>query len=95
MQKIDEAQLVRAHLAHARTHLAEVERALDALGDLAEELSPDEIVKQCACGARYDRAAWGLLEYLGQQDDGHELYEVRNCACGSTISIVIGPSPAR
>lgn len=53
-----------------------------------ERLRP--VIKRCrACGAHYRRVAWQKLSYLGVMDDGfggHHL-ELRNCACGSTLSL--------
>lgn len=51
------------------------------------------VIKRCrACGAHYQRVAWQKLAYLGLMDDGfggHRL-ELRNCACGSTLSLPVG-----
>ena len=49
--------------------------------------------KACGCGLIYSREAWGKLEYLGPQDDGEALLELRNCTCGSTLAVIVGPSP--
>jgi len=49
--------------------------------------------KTCACGCTYTREQWGQLPYVGPLDDGVEVTELRNCTCGSTLGIVIGPSP--
>lgn len=53
----------------------------------------DPIIKRCACGAEYTREGWGSLGYVGVQDDGEDLAELRLCgACDSTIGVYIGPS---
>lgn len=48
--------------------------------------------KVCGCGRPYTRSGWDRLPYVGVQDDGVERLELRNCACGSTICVVLGPS---
>ncbi len=48
---------------------------------------------ECACGKTYDAQAWSRLEYVGLQDDGEQIREFRKCMCGSTLAILIGPSP--
>lgn len=45
------------------------------------------IVKTCACGAEYTRAAWNALEAAGTAGDDVERLEQRHCTCGSTISL--------
>lgn len=91
------AARLRAHVHHAATHLAAVLDALDAVEELANEFAPEDApLKVCACGEVYDRESWGALEYCGQQDDETEVAELRHCRrCGSTISVVLGPSPRR
>lgn len=49
-------------------------------------------MKTCSCGKRYNEAEWKRLPLVGEQDDGVERLELRNCSCGSTIAIVLGPS---
>lgn len=49
------------------------------------------VVKTCGCGLRHTAAEWKKLQFVGQSDDGVDRYEWRNCACGSTIGIVLGP----
>jgi hypothetical protein len=54
-----------------------------------------EFPKRCACNAVYTRAHWYALEPLGEQDDGVEVLDLRQCtACQSTMAIVLGPSPS-
>lgn len=50
-----------------------------------------EDVKRCACGRRYTLAAWRALERIGvmRLDEDGPTLELRNCWCGSTISLVI------
>lgn len=53
-------------------------------------------LKTCGCGRQHDETAWKALDLVGVWDDGEEIYELRNCPmpCGSSIAIVLGPSPA-
>ena len=51
-----------------------------------------KVVKVCGCGLRYTLVEWGELKLVGVQDDGVERAELRNCRCGSTIAVDIGPS---
>lgn len=46
-------------------------------------------VKPCGCGRAYGIAAWSALAYVGRMPSGEEgvELELRNCVCGSTISI--------
>lgn len=44
---------------------------------------------KCACGLEHE---WLTLERLGEQDDGVEILELRQCTCGSTMAVVVGPS---
>jgi hypothetical protein len=48
---------------------------------------------KCACGETYDPASWSRLDYVGLQDDGEQVLELRVCACGATIAALVGPSP--
>jgi hypothetical protein len=63
------------------------------------EGNQDAPYKTCACGASYTREAWGRLEYVGLQHDAGEHgepCEMRNCVCGSTISVELpGVAPIR
>jgi hypothetical protein len=48
--------------------------------------------KACrCCGREYSLSPWRELAYVGIQDDGVEALELRNCACGSTLAIELGP----
>ena len=49
-----------------------------------------DILKKCACGKSYTRNAWAALDYAGQQTDGEYNYELRLCACGSSLAVVLG-----
>lgn len=51
------------------------------------------LVKACGCGRLYTRAQWDALAYVGPWDDETELFELRNCACGSTLALSLGASP--
>jgi len=48
---------------------------------------------RCSCGAEYSRAEWSQLACPGTQyvpatvDDPAMLLELRNCTCGSTMSV--------
>ena len=50
---------------------------------------------RCACGRRYDATAWAMLDFCGCQyvpatvDAPAELFELRNCVCGSTLAVDI------
>jgi hypothetical protein len=50
--------------------------------------------KRCGCGRVHDAAAWAGLEPVGTWDDGVEVLELRNCACGSSLAFVLRPSAA-
>lgn len=43
--------------------------------------------KRCACGLSYTSAAWGELRSLGVMTYDGEAFELRNCACGSTLCV--------
>ena len=47
-------------------------------------------VKHCACGRYFDADGWQQLPLVGKMDDGEggEL-EIRNCRCGSSISVPV------
>lgn len=49
--------------------------------------------KTCACGRTYSVEEWRDIVRLGILNDGVELTEMKNCACGSTMGMAIGPSP--
>jgi hypothetical protein len=78
-------------VATARPVRSTIERhALDAV---VEGLSPAVgPVKRVRVRASYGRAEWEALPLVGGQDDGVERLELRQCACTSTIAIVVGPS---
>ena len=50
-------------------------------------------MKTCGCGRHYSAAEWKHLPYIGRQDDDVEHVELRNCACGSTIGVVLWTNP--
>jgi hypothetical protein len=52
-------------------------------------IRPDPVVKVCACGEVFSASQWSALRYVGEQDDGVERIELRNCPCGSTIAILL------
>lgn len=49
----------------------------------------DRVVKSCGCGRSFSSRGWTRLEYVGLQRDPYGDIELRNCACGSTIGIVV------
>jgi hypothetical protein len=52
-----------------------------------EKVNPP--IKQCACGISFDLAEWCGLKLVGRQIVDEETFELRNCPCGSTLSIQI------
>jgi len=47
----------------------------------------------CKCGRAHIPIDWVMLDYIGTQPDGDGgLLELRNCLCGSTISIPWSPT---
>lgn len=51
------------------------------------------IVKECDCGRRFSAESWAELTLLGTMDNGRglgELVELRQCPCGSTLTLPIG-----
>lgn len=64
------------------------------------ELNAEEIIKVCSCGRKHTQTSWNKLRKLGYV--GHSrlelgkrkvveasAFELRNCECGSTISIAV------
>lgn len=51
--------------------------------------------KRCTnCPAVYSLAEWRALPAVGNQDDGTEFLELRNCPCGSTLEVEVArPQP--
>lgn len=51
--------------------------------------------KACGCGRKHSRSEWRRLHFVGrtttpEDDDGPaETLELRNCPCGSTISVSV------
>lgn len=56
--------------------------------DRAEAFTPIGGVAVCACGSSYSEPAWRRLHFVGVMPGEREgePIELRNCACGSTIS---------
>lgn len=58
-------------------------------------------VKRCGCGRLYGEAEWRKLPRAGtmttpaDETGPEETLELRNCACGSTLAIVIAPERER
>jgi len=51
------------------------------------------VKKRCACGRSYSEAEWETLPYVGVQKIDDERLEIRNCVCGSSITVRL-PSPS-
>ena len=45
------------------------------------------IVKRCRCRRTFTMDEWEALEHVGVQHDDEFDLELRNCRCGSTISL--------
>lgn len=45
--------------------------------------------KRCRCGRAHDESAWKALPLVGEMGDEVERVELRDCPCGSTITIEI------
>jgi hypothetical protein len=45
--------------------------------------------KTCSCGIAYDLAGWKALPFKGIQPDPEEPLELKDCACGSTMAVVL------
>jgi|GEM_PF-3957197 len=62
--------------------------------------APSPFCVRCACGRSYSLQEWSALELVGHQpvpaehDEPAMLLELRNCRCGSTISVDLGPAAA-
>ena len=54
---------------------------------LGAELAAEAVIKVCSCGREHTEQGWSALSYCGVQADGDERFELRHCACGSTIAI--------
>jgi hypothetical protein len=60
------------------------QRAVDAVTRLAT------IYEVCSrCGAAYDAASWSRLPELGVQEGPGMALELRNCTCGTTLSLLL------
>jgi hypothetical protein len=61
----------------------------------------EQAMKTCGCGKSYSRRMWELLELIGIQRVAadrfgpEEAYELRNCSCGSTISLELNTRECR
>jgi hypothetical protein len=52
--------------------------------------------KRCSCGKKHSAEAWRQLQCVGRQVFEHgEAFELRNCACGSTLAWPIEWAAAR
>lgn len=60
-------------------------RALEPI-EKADTIPPTKMCR--CCGVAYDAETWRALQYVGAQDDGDGGFlELRNCPCGSTLSL--------
>jgi hypothetical protein len=52
-------------------------------------------IKVCSkCGRSYGSGEWRGLSYVGPQPDPRGgVYELRNCACGTTLAVEVAPVP--
>lgn len=50
-----------------------------------------QVVKTCGCGRCYTATGWRNLRLVGEQDDGVDRIEIRQCTCGSTIAVALNP----
>ena len=57
-----------------------------ALAAIRKRLDETKTIHRCSCGLGYNRDQWSRAPFVGV---GLGL-EMRNCACGSTMSIEIG-----
>ena len=48
-----------------------------------------EIAKVCSCGLHHTRHDWEDLETPGLWDLGDEVFDLRNCMCGSTMALPV------
>lgn len=57
----------------------------------------NSVVKRCSCGSLITVYDWlNALKFVGVQDDGVDLLELRNCTeCQTTLAIRVGDSPER
>ena len=46
-------------------------------------------VKVCSCGKKYHAIRWADLQLIGYDTVGHMDAELRQCTCGSTLTIII------
>jgi hypothetical protein len=62
-----------------------------AVPEDAHETQPP-FIKTCGCGLTYSRLQWSKLPFVGVQvldPETGELADLRNCACGSTLSVLL------
>lgn len=53
-------------------------------------MSEQQFPKRCAkCGTVHTAESWAELRCIGEQAYAGETLEFRNCACGSTLTIVV------
>lgn len=71
--------------AHALFEALRFDRAYrDFLG--ARATAP----QACTCCERtYTRADWEALSFVGNQEGGERMLQLRNCPCGTTLSIEV------
>lgn len=55
----------------------------------ARASEPRRMSKPCACGRVHDADGWHSLPYLGLMRYEEHAFELRNCACGSTLCLEV------
>lgn len=58
-----------------------------AVDSLADDSTSSLVVRSCACGRRYTLEQWQELFLCGELAAGPKTLELRNCECGSTLSV--------
>jgi hypothetical protein len=48
--------------------------------------APEGFKKTCACGAKYTARTWNKLRSPGTWRLGDDVFDLRDCRCGSTIA---------
>jgi DNA-binding response OmpR family regulator len=63
------------------------------LAALSAIVDADMTSKSCACGRSYDEMTWRDLPLVGEMDNGRDVgerFELRLCACGTTLGWQLG-----
>jgi hypothetical protein len=98
--RFDDAALLRPDVARALDEVAigtefhHVALAHDTLSvaNMLHLALQCVVMRRCSCGLEIDGTMWRSLPVVGvqhsEEDDG-ALYELRNCLCGTTLSVAI------